>query len=326
MVDKPDAPDATKVQADPEMAQLAAQIAGEPDPIIVEGKDSVSPQEGAASEGKDAKPEDKGDGTPASKGKAKTEDGGEEEPGEGEEEGEKEELFKDLEGALMADPKGALKILLEHPTLGPVLNRWSDRAGNAQVATALEEARPGIEADAKRSEAERAEDNYFSSMSEEEVTAAIGSDPKVASAYARYQQREQAGEAPNATAVVQASQIYSYASEVALIKGLLDESELSDEVKETLKPDNFRHLKVEGIAAWKKAVFQAIVTHEATSIAAKEIAAKKETLNEEIMADIDGERPAVTSGRREGPSPDLIKTDSGVLLENALSGKAKKGK
>ena len=44
------------------------------------------------------------------------------------------------------------------------------------------------------------------------------------------------------------------------------------------------------------------------------------------MADIDGERPAVTSGRREGPSPDLIKTDSGVLLENALSGKPKKGK
>ncbi|KKL70974.1 hypothetical protein LCGC14_2099520, partial [marine sediment metagenome] len=42
MADKPDAPDAAKVQADPEMAQLAAQIAGEPDPIIVEGKDSVS--------------------------------------------------------------------------------------------------------------------------------------------------------------------------------------------------------------------------------------------------------------------------------------------
>ena len=320
MTDKPDAPDATKVQADPEMAQLAAQIAGEPDPIIVEGKDSVSPQDGTVSEGKDAPPKDKE--PPVSKEEPKTGREGEEEPGEGEEKGEQEDPLKDL----AADAKGALKVLLEHPILGPLLNKWSDKAGNAQVATALEEARPGIEADAKRSEAERAEDNYFSSMSEEEVTAAIGSDPKVASAYARYQQREQAGEAPNATAVVQASQIYSYASEVALIKGLLDESELSDEVKETLKPDNFRHLKVEGIAAWKKAVFQAIVTHEASAIAAKEIADKKETLNEEIMADIDGERPAVTQGRREGPTPDLIKTDSNVLLENALSGKAKKGK
>ncbi|KKL65113.1 hypothetical protein LCGC14_1160920, partial [marine sediment metagenome] len=52
-----------------------------------------------------------------------------------------------------------------------------------------------------------------------------------------------------------------------------------------------------------------------------------EAYKEEHLPEIDGERPAVVSGRSTGPRPDLIKTDSGVLLEGALSGKTnpKKG-
>ncbi|KKL60668.1 hypothetical protein LCGC14_2202990, partial [marine sediment metagenome] len=86
------------------------------------------------------------------------------------------------------------------------------------------------------------------------------------------------------------------------------------------------HLGAEGIGEWKKAVFKAVISHEASAIAAKEIADKKETLNEEVMAEVDGERPAVVSGRSDGPGPDIMKTDSTALLENALSGKPKKGK
>ncbi|KKN29513.1 hypothetical protein LCGC14_0843250 [marine sediment metagenome] len=313
-----DKPDAAQAAADAELTQLAASIVGEEVPAIIEGKDSVSPQDKPTSEGE--KPAPKDGETPTSKGEKPEGEGGEK-PKEGGDGGGQEDPLKDL-----ATDKGALKVLLEHPDLGPILNRWADNLAIAQVSSALERERPTIEADTKRSEAERVEDEHFSSMTPEQVSEEISGDEGKATAYARYQQRKQAGGAPNAEAIAQTAQLYAYTSEVAAVRGMLEGSELTDEVKESLKPEHFTHLKTEGIKEWKKAVFQAIVTHEAAGMAEKLKEDGWEAYKEEHLAEVDGERPALVSGRREGPTPDLIKTDSGVLLEGALSGKSKKGK
>lgn len=307
-------------QADPELAQLAASIVGEEVPAVIEGKDSVSPQDKPASEGKDGKPED--GKPPASDGKPESKVEGEDKPEEGgDKDADKEDPLKDLAG----DKTGALKVLLEHPVLGPLLNKWADDAGNAQVATALARAKPITEADTRKADAVRAEDEHFSGMTKEQISEEIAGDEGAAVAYAKYQERKQAAGRPNAEAITEASQVYSYAARVSTVKGMIDGSELTDEIKESLKPDHFTHLGVEGIVEWEKAVWKALVTHEASAIATKEIADKKETLNEEIMAEVDGERPAIVTGRTDGPSPDFMKTDSSVLLESALSKKPKKG-
>ena len=302
-------------QADPELSQLAASIVGEEVPVVTEGKDSVSPKDQPTSEGKD------GEQPPASEGEEKPKGEGEEKPKDGEEKGEEEDPLKDL-----AADKGALKALLEHSILGPLLNSWMDRASGAKVTAALEHQKPITEAETKRAEAERVEDARFSGMTKEQISEEIAGDEQAAVAYARYQERKQSSEAPNAEAIAQSAQLYAYASEVSAVKGLLDGSELSAEVKDSLKPEHFTHLKTEGIREWKKAVFQALVTHEATGLTAKEMDEKWEAEKETRLAELDGERPAVVTGRRDGPTPDLIKTDSGVLLESALSAKPKKGK
>lgn len=285
---------------DPELARLAAEIAGEPEPII-EGKDSVSPD-------KPAEGEPPPGGEPSDKPEGEPEDPDKDGP---------EDQFKDLAGK----PDEALKALLEHSVLGPILNRWLDKALTGKVTAALEDARPGIEADTKRTEAERIEDAHFSGMTKEQIAEEISGDEAVATAYARYQQRKEAGATPNAKAVAQASQLYSYASDVAAVSSLLKESELTTEVKETLKPDKFTHLGPAGIGEWKKAVFSALVAHEASGLTQTELDAKWEAYKEEHLAEIDGERPAVVSGRRDGPKPDLLSTSSDVLLESALSKK-----
>lgn len=305
----PDPETKTEVKPDPELSQLAAQIEGLPD--IIEGKDSAPSPDKPVSEGE---PSPKGEGEP--KGKDEPEDGG-----DGVDKGEQEDPLKDL----AADTAGALKTLLEHPVLGPLLNKWLDRGAAAQVTSALERERPTIEADAKRTEAERVEDEHFSSMTQEQISEEIASDEEAATAYARYQQRRQAGKAPNPEAIAQASQIYSYASRVAAVTSLLGESELSPEVKETLKPDNFTHLKAEGIREWEKAVFKALVAHEAGGLSEKALEEKWEAYKEEQLAEMDGERPAIVSGRRDGPMPGLIETPSETLLERALDKKPKKG-
>ncbi len=307
-------------QADPELAELAASVVGEEVPDVTEGKDSVSPKDKPASEGKDFKPED-GE-TPASEGKTKTEGEGDDKPGEGGEGDDKEDPLKDL----AADKDGALKVLLEHPDLGPLLNRWLDKASRAKVTAALAEAKPITEAETIKAETERAEDEHFAGMTKEQIAEEISGDEESATAYARYQQRQQARGTPNAEAVSKASEIYAYAAKVSMISGLVKESELSDEVKETLNPDHFTHLGAQGIVEWEKAVVKALVTHESSALTEKELEEKFEAYKEEHMAEVDGERPAIVSGRVEGVAPDFMKTDSGVLLESALSQKPKKGK
>lgn len=319
MADKPETKEAPLVAGTPEAesAQLAAQIAGEADPIIIEGKDSVSPQDQPPPKG-----EEEPKKTPTSEGEEKVKGEGDGKPKDGEGKGEEgEDPLKDL----AADPDGALKVLLEHSVLGPLLNRWSDRAGAAQVATALEQQRPITEAETKQAEAERAEDAHFSGMTQEQITEEIAGDEKAATAYARYQQRKESSGTPNADAIAQASQIYSYATEVSSVSGLLEESELPAEVKESLKPDNFTHLGAEGIREWKKAVFKAILTHEATGMAEKLKEDGWEAYKEEHLPELDGDRPAVVSGRSTGPLPGLIETPSEELLESALSTKKPKG-
>jgi hypothetical protein len=311
-------------QADPEVAELAASIIGEEVPAVIEGKDSVSPQAKTTSDGKDVKPED--GKAPASEGKTGTEGEGDGKPEEGGGKGEQEDPLKDLAG-----DAGALKTLLGHSTLGPILNKWADDAAKAQVTAALTQQKPITEAETRQAEAVRVEDEHFSSMTQEQISEEIAGDEVAAVAYAKYQERKQTAGQPNAGAIAESSQIYSYASRVAVVSDLIKGSDLSAEIKESLKSENFTHRQdgtatgAEGIKEWESAVFKALVTHEASAIAVKEIAAKKETLEEEVMAEVDGERPAIVSGRAEGPTPDLIKTDSSVLLERALSQKPKKG-
>ncbi len=312
MADKPDA-----AQADPEVVALAAAIAGEEVPVIEEGK-PVSPDGKPVSKETET-PKD--EGTPASA-EGVTPEGGEGTGGEGGDGGGQEDPLKDL-----VANKESLKVLLEHPDLGPMLQKWSDRAGVAQVSAALERERPTIEANAKQLEAERSEDAHFSEMSQEQIAEEIAGDREAATAYARYQQRQEAGVAPNADAIAQASEIYSYATRVSSVSSMLEGSELTDEVKESLKPEHFTHLKAEGIRVWEKAVLQAIVNHEAGVLSKTQLEEKWETYKEEQLAELDPERPAVVSGgRNQSALPSLMETDSTVQLEQGLAAEEAKRK
>ena len=290
---------------DPEVLELASAIAGEAMPEVLEESKSVS------SPSKPVSPE----GKPAAAGKATTseegaktgdgEEGKEGEPGEG----GQEDPFKDV----------TLKVLLEHPVLGPKLQSWSDGGVAAQVTAALERERPALKADAQKTATERSEDEHFSSMTREQIAEEIAESDEAATAYARFQQRRQASGELDPEGVARASQIYSYATKVASVSSLLEDSGLTAEAKAGLKPENFTHLGAQGIVEWEKAVFTAVVAHEVQQGAQKLLDDKWETYKQEQLAELDGERPAITSGRRTGPAADLLTTSSGTILEAGLA-------
>jgi len=291
---------------DIEVSELAAAIAGEAIPTIVEVSGSAGPDGKSASKGEEKSPtsqgEDESEGEPESKGQK---------PGD---EGEQEKTEPDLLAGLDV-PK-----LLGHPVLGPLLNSWADRAGAAQVAAALERERDSIRSQAESTVDERHQDEHFSGMSREDIAAEIASDEKAALAYAQYQQRRQAASEPNPDAIAAASQVYAYATRVASVSRVINDSELSVEAKAELAPENFTHLGTEGIVVWEKAVFEAMVSHEAGQHAQRLLDEKWETYQQEKLAESDGTPTAPTvAGRRTANLPGLIETPSEVLLEDALT-------
>src|SRR3990172_803142 len=298
---------------DAEVNELAAAIAGEANPTIVEKPDSAGP---------DGKPASKGEGQDAS-----TSLGEGNVTGEAESKEQKPEGEGGQEGGEVDPLKGLdLKALLEHPQLGPLLNSWADRAGAAQVAAALERERESIRSQAELTVDERHQDEHFSGMSREDIAAEIASDEKAALAYAEYEERRQAASEPNPDAIAAASQVYAYATRVASVSRVINDSELSVEAKAELAPENFTHLGTEGIVVWEKAVFEAMVSHEAGQHAQRLLDEKWETYQQEKLAEGDETATAPTAaGRRTTNLPGLIETPSEVLLEDALTRGSKPG-
>src|SRR3972149_4957674 len=292
---------------DPDIAALAHEIEGTVAPPQSKGAgDKSADGAGDSTAEKESKPGLTGAGTGDGEGGA-----GEEEKGEEE---EAPDPLKDLN----------IQQLLAHPALGPMLQSWADRAGAAQVAAVLERERPAI----AQTERERADhalwDEHFSSMTQEEIGEEISADSKAASAYAQYQERKQSGGGLSPEAVARASEVYSNAAQVAVYSHMLENSGLDDVVKAELKPENFTHMGVDGLVSWGQASGQAIIDSRVEARAQELLAEKWETHKQEQLAELEQDRPPLTSGRRTGATPDLLGTPSNELLESALSKSEKK--
>lgn len=247
-------------------------------------------------------------------------------PGEGDQppEGEK----KDGEGAekgetppdplaeFTKDPDKALKGLLAHPVLGPMLNRWLDTGAKHQVEAATK----GAEATAKASvEQERIdeEDGYFSKITPDQLKEDLA-DPetgaKAAAAYGRYnlrkEQRANAPAPPTPGQVEEGIQMAAARSLVVTYKSMVDGSDLSDEVKAELQPEKFTHLGSGALEAWGKAIYEAHVKYGVDQAV--------ESAIEEARANLDPERKGLGGGRPPGAMPDLMGTDSSEGLRLGL--------
>ena len=275
----------------------------------------------ATSKETEPKPEDKGKKPPdkgESKIQAKTPASKEEPSGGTPEDGKPKEGDEDPFKGLEA--KDILAKLLGHPEVGPVLQRWADQAGEAQSASAVEQER-GTIADEARTQAEDAHwDEHFKDMSEEEVGEELAKDSKAAVAYSRYKQRLEAKPELDPDRVTRASKVYGYAIQVATYDLMVKDSKLPDEKKAELKAENFKDHGPEGIIAWGNAVYSALIEHEAEIRANELLNERWETFQQEHMAETDGDRPPMVRGRKvAGTLPDLIKTDTSVLFEDAFT-------
>ncbi|KKL98997.1 hypothetical protein LCGC14_1818850, partial [marine sediment metagenome] len=294
---QPDPP----AEPNPDQALADAIEAGQPIVYTDRPGGSVSPasppdasaEKGAKTKGDGEPPPEKKDGKPPEAKKveppaSKEKKAVEKSDGEPPEEGDEDPLAKAFEGL---KPHEVVHKLLEDGTIGPILQGWSDRAGDAQSASAVEQERGGIADEARGQAEDNHWDEHFGSMSEEEIGEELAKDSKAAIAYSRYQQRQQAPPELDPTRVAETSKLYGYAIQLATYDKMVKESELSDKVKANLKAENFTNQGPDGIISYGGAIYAALI-EEAAEVKANELLEERwETYQQEHLAETDGERP-----------------------------------
>jgi len=292
-------------KTDPEIKSLAAAIAGE----------TLEPSIDLDSLGKNPDPADSGKTPDASggtaveapSGQASTGDKGDDDAGS---KLENEEPIKlsDLD----------LDALLKHPKLGPTLNSWADRAAASQVQAALSQAQPGIEANTRQQLEDQAFDREVKEMTEQELAEELR-DPAFQKRYARWVDQSQTPTSLDPNAVAEVSQVFAYAAQIATYNRALANSGISQEVKDTLKSENYTAQGPDGLIKWGEDVMIALSNHAAEARASELLEERWEAFRQDRLAEQDGSRPPLTPGRKAPPQLDLLGTPSDTLLEKALS-------
>ncbi len=320
---EPAPPDPNQALADSIDGGLPIEYTDQPGGSVASASPpDTSAEKDAKAKGDGAEPPEKKDGKPQAnkvEPPASKEGKGDEKPdGEPPEEGDEDPLAEAFKGL---KPHEVIHKLLEDGTVGPILQGWSDRAGDAQSATAVEQERGGIAEEAKSQAENKHWDEHFGSMSEEEIGEELAKDSKAAIAYSRYQQRQEAPPELDPERIAETSKLYGYAIQLATYDKMVKESELSDEVKANLKAENFTNQGPDGIIAWGGAIYGALI-EQAAEVRANELLEEKwETFQQERLAETDGERPPMGRGRTADNLPDLLKTDTGKLFEHAFTQK-----
>jgi len=218
------------------------------------------------------------------------------------------------------DPLENLSIedLLKHPKLASKVNSYADRVANnriqAEVQSKLAEQEVSIRDDLL--------DKYFSSLDETELGQVLAKDKNLAKEYGRLQEKaEPQGQFMTADQISQQAQIEASRLTIRTNTSLIVDSDLPDDIKQTLNPQNYVSQGMAGLTTWTQDIYKALAKHEASKSA-------KDMFREELEAERNRQRAekdealpgaSMTKGRVMQTLTDLFSTSSAQLLEDAFA-------
>lgn len=271
-------------------AAFAAEILGPLDPISDEDEDpNPNPQ---------GEPQDKGESQESKEGEASP--SGEEKPN-----------VDPLENITIDD-------LLKHPKLSSALNSFADRVANnriqAEVSSKLTEQEEAIR--------DELLERYFGNLEESELGQVLAQDKNLAAEYGRLQQKQ----APQGKLMTQedlanAAQVEAARIQLRTNVKLITESDLSDDIKQTLHPNNYVTRGQQGLVDWTADIHKAIAKHEGTKNTKESVEEELEAERNRRAAERDESLPgaSMAKGRVIKTMPDLFSKSSQELLEDAFA-------
>jgi hypothetical protein len=214
--------------------------------------------------------------------------------------------------------------ILQHPELSKAANSWADKIANKRVAAEVEMALARGRNEGREAVTAESRDKFFSELAKdpEELGKELAADPDLALEYAEWQRLKKAANV-SADAVAHAAEVYALAVQIQTIKAALDEAGLpADKLADPkLDPMTYVDQRAQGVVEWGKAVTNAIAEHKAAQASQQLTEEAREALRQEEQARLDAQRPGGlgVAGRGAGPKPDLIKTPTHILFQQAFS-------
>lgn len=224
------------------------------------------------------------------------------------------------QGEPSTDPLENLSIedLLKHPKLASKVNSYADRVANNRIQAEVQ-AKLAEQEDTIRDELL---DKYFSSLDETELGTVLAQDKNLAKEYGRLQEKAQPqGQFMTADQIAHQAQIEASRITIRTNTSLIVDSDLPDDIKQTLNPQNYVSQGMAGLTTWTQDIYKALAKHEASK-SAKDMASEElEAERNRQRAEKDEALPgaSMTKGRVMTTLPDLFSTSSAQLLEDAFA-------
>jgi hypothetical protein len=234
-----------------------------------------------------------------------------------------EDKANDGDGDETPDPLKdfTLDQLLQHPTLGPVVQSHADKVANSRITAEVDRAKTTAKAEGRTEVTQEQEERYFSSLSKEELARELAADEELAARYAAYQARKQKPAEPDEEAIAQQGQMYALATAIRANRELVEGSDLSADVKAELKGENFTKHGANALVEWSKAITMAFAKQQAGKLASEDNDEAREAARNEARLEADKAKPGGVgvAGRGAGQKPDLLKTPTNKLFEDAFA-------
>jgi hypothetical protein len=211
-------------------------------------------------------------------------------------------------------------LLQSHPSLKPVHQQLKDR----EVQAVKNTSRRTLEEEVRRSVAEEAIENQIRSMSQEEVSERLSSDPQFRSVYttaiARAQEREKHQWEQE---ILQGSQLHANATIIHAYGEVIKASPLPAEIKTKLSPENFRN-EDDPVRSFIGAYVDALTDYKADLKFNTELKKDLEAALQTKLADGDLDLPNLNGGRARRGTLDIMSTSSDDLISAGLAENEKK--
>jgi hypothetical protein len=115
--------------------------------------------------------------------------------------------------------------------------------------------------------------------------------------------------------------MYALATAIRANRELVEGSDLSADVKAELKGENFTKHGANALVEWSKAITMAFAKQQAGKLASEDNDEAREAARNEARLEADKAKPGGVgvAGRGAGQKPDLLKTPTNKLFEDAFA-------
>ena len=212
--------------------------------------------------------------------------------------------------------------ILKHPRLGPAFQSWSDKAARKQIDSELSKVRADTKAQTEQEIVGAGFDRFVKSLNKTELAQELATDEDgFVDKYTRWKESQGAADQDE---VNRAAQVYALTTIVQSTLDLMNGADLSEQAKADL--ETYRQKLIEdqegaaGAVKWQTAVQDAVASRKAEKMIEGSADERVNALATERLAQRDAQRPGALAspGRRAAPRPELLKTATRTLFEDAF--------